>query len=127
MIWSGTAGFGSMDDDAQLIADRRMRLGITIRDLATEAGVDRGTLSRIEEGTANPQQLTVRKLLATLTRLEEESGVDISAPPPDDLGMIEFEVTGDFGVRVVVRGPVADAAALEESVTRLIRGMRHDE
>lgn len=39
-------------------------------------------------------------------------------------GMVEFEVSGDFGVRVVVKGPVSDRAELEDSVLRLIRQMK---
>ena len=44
-----------------------------------------------------------------------------SVEPP---GLMEFEVTGDFGVRVVVKGPVSDAAALEAAVARLVRDIR---
>lgn len=39
-------------------------------------------------------------------------------------GLMEFEVTGDFGVRVVVRGPVSNAEELERAAAKIIRDIR---
>jgi len=67
----------------------------------------------------------VAAVIRTLSDLEHEMGMD--EPDPSrraEPNLIEFEVTGDFGVRVVVKGPVENAAELEASVARLIRDMK---
>jgi hypothetical protein len=45
---------------------------------------------------------------------------------PDD-GLVEFRVSGAFGVQAVVKGPIRDIDALQSAVSRLIAGMRVDE
>lgn len=41
-------------------------------------------------------------------------------------GLIEFEVSNDLGVHVVVKGPLGNVAELEESVVRLMERMRRE-
>jgi hypothetical protein len=40
---------------------------------------------------------------------------------------MEFEVTGDFGVRVVVRGPIGNAEELERAAANIIRDIRRSQ
>lgn len=42
-------------------------------------------------------------------------------------GLVEFRVSGAFGVQAVVRGPITDIDALQAAVSRLIAGMRVDD
>lgn len=108
--------------------ERRARLHMTQDELAEEAGVNRDTVGAVESGRGSIGSR--RKVDEALTRLEHDAGL----PPigsarhvpaePATPHLIEFEVTGDFGVRVVVKGPVENAAELEASVVRLIRDMK---
>lgn len=105
---------------------RRTAIGMSVSALAKRAGVDRGSLAALEEGRT-VRDTTVAAVLRTLSELEHEMGMDVPEPaPPAQPHLMEFEVTGDFGVRIVVKGPVEDAAELEASVARLIRDMRSD-
>jgi transcriptional regulator with XRE-family HTH domain len=109
---------------------RRMRLGLSIKDLAERAGIDRGSLSALEKGTSTVRLSTVGSVLRALEDLEAEYGYDDEEPQPEDSAgsdLVEFEVAGNFGVRVVVKGPVRDRAELEESVLRLISRMQQAE
>jgi DNA-binding XRE family transcriptional regulator len=105
---------------------RRDRLNMTQDELAEEAGVDRDTVRAVEKGGGRIDSR--RKIDEALTRAEDEAGLRVVEPvaPPNggEPQLMEFEVTGDFGVRVVVKGPVANARELEESVSRLIRDMK---
>ena len=109
--------------------ERRERLGYTQEQIAELAGIKSyETVSAVEHGKASPRSR--RSVDAALSQLEEEAfgsraEVDDQQPAPAPQ-LMEFEVTGDFGVRVVVKGPVENAAELEASVARLIRDMRTD-
>lgn len=52
------------------IADRRMALGITVRELGAKVGVNYTTLSLIENGRMNPS-------IGTLTKITDELGLTI--------------------------------------------------
>lgn len=105
---------------------RRTEIGMSVSALAKRAGVDRGSLAALEEGRT-VRDTTVAAVLRALADLEHEMGMDVPGPAaPAQPHLIEFEVTGDFGVRIVVKGPVEDAAELEASVARLIRDMKRD-
>jgi transcriptional regulator with XRE-family HTH domain len=94
--------------------------------LAERSGVDRGLVGQVVNGTAkNPRRTTIAAIEAALDRLEEEMGAgahDHNRRATD--GMVTFRLSGNFGVDVVVQGPVSNAADLEASVARLLRGMR---
>lgn len=101
---------------ADRIRERRVRLGISVKALALRAGVDRGTLAALEAGDERVRDSTYGTVERALDSLEQEMGVD-----PSGVGdLVEFRVSGDFGVDVVVKGPVRDMAAMEESVARLL-------
>lgn len=108
---------------AEEIRSRRQRLGMTIKDLAERAHVDRGGLSALESGKQSPRVSTVGTILRTLDELEREFGI-VEDDEPDDSGLVVFEIAGNFGVKVLVKGPVRDRAELEESVMRLISRMQ---
>lgn len=104
------------------IKARRLALGFkSVREFAEAAKIDREALGKAEKGLGSTA--TIERAEAWLDRFEEESGHDESPTEPQ---MIEFEVSGDFGVRVVVKGPVGSAAELEASVARLVREMRNE-
>lgn len=92
-------------------------------DLAEVAGVNRDTIAAIEKGKGF-RTSSLTKIERALGQLEEEMGIDTPVAPSAPTGLVEFEVTGDFGVRVVVRGPVSDLPELQRSVTELVRGMK---
>lgn len=105
-------------------------LGISDREWMTETGIDIKTVHRAcdpDHNTRESSYLAIESALQTIedrlagrpTRrgeLEGDSGE----------GLVEFRLSGNFGVDVVVKGPVRDREALEESVSRLIREMRRD-
>lgn len=118
----------TMTADKDEIVRRRLALGLTTNGLAKRAGIDHRALARIESGeTERPHPMTLQKIERVLHDLEHELGVS-SQPktPSSEGGLIEFTVESDFGVKVFVKGPVQDAAALEESVVRLIRRIRDE-
>jgi DNA-binding XRE family transcriptional regulator len=115
-----------VSDEGDRIRERRNRLGASKQGLARLAGVDRGTLANIEAG-GHYSRDSYKAVSDALSQLEEETGV--GAPPPAALtngngGLIEFELEGDFGVRAVVRGPIADAEAVERAAARFVERIR---
>lgn len=116
---SETGHLRDLDNDARgaALAARREAAGITAVELEKETGVARQTIARAEKGQAS--KATYRTLESWFDRFDEESGAD--APSN---GIIEFSVEGDFGVRVVVKGPIRDAEAIERSVARIVRDIR---
>lgn len=119
-----------MSNEGQQVKARRERLGMSIQELAKEAGVSRDTLSDLESGTKDFRRLTLNKIQRALDSIEEEAGV--GAPPPAESSakepdLIEFDISGDFGVHVIVKGPVADAELLQRQVLGIIREIRRAE
>lgn len=102
---------------ADQIRARRVRLGISVKALAMRAGIDRGTLASLEAGDERIRDSTFGTVERALEALEQEMGVEPGGSLAD---VVEFRVSGDFGVDVVVKGPVRDMAAMEESVARLL-------
>jgi len=102
--------------------------GMGPTELAEYAGVSRGLVYRILNAEDGVRDSSFLRLERALDAFEHETGTDEGAPAglvSTEEGLVEFEVTGDFGVRVVVKGPVKDADAIEASVVRLIRDMRN--
>lgn len=111
-----------MTDTGSLIRQRREALGMSKSRLADEARVDRGRLAALEDGDPSVTPRTIGAIEAALSRLETELGMDL--PSQVGEGMVEFRVSGNFGVDVVVRGPVRDLDLLEKQVVNLIREMK---
>lgn len=99
---------------------------MSVRQLSDKTGINRGTIANVEAGEA--RGTSAKAVAAALSGLEYEMGMDIPTADdrPNELDLVEFEVAGNFGVRVVVKGPVRDRAALEETVLRLIGRMQAD-
>jgi hypothetical protein len=117
---------GTDDETRGQAIGRRMRaIGMNPMDLAGEAGRNRSLLYRVLKDEANVRDDSYRAFELALDRIEREHGHGgPDAVLSTEQGLIEFEVTGDFGVRVVVKGPIENAAELEASVARLIRDIR---
>lgn len=104
---------------------RRTRLGMGVKALAEAAGVDRGSVSKIErEGTGRDS--TVGAISNALDRLEQEMGID---PPVADSelaaeGLVKFSIAGNFGVSVIMEGPVRNMAEMEAAAARLVERMQ---
>lgn len=112
------------------VAARRQRIGMTKTELAHEAAISRDTLADMESGSKRPHPDTVAKVLKTLDRIEKEVGLDRASLPPGaryvgdpSQDLVEFTVEGNFGVRAVVKGPIADIEALRKAAADLIAGM----
>lgn len=100
------------------IHERRTHLGINLAGLARRAGVDRGTLKRIEEGRDGARAATFGAIERALTELEESMDID----PEDSKQVVRFVVRGVYGAEsLVVEGPVENIAELEASVDRIMR------
>lgn len=112
-----------VDTSGRTVRERRNRLGMSQAELAHEAGVNRDTIGALEKGES-VRHSTVRIVGEALDRLEAEAATPAPDAEQGEAHVMEFEVSGDFGVRVVVRGPVGDAEALEASVARLVRNIR---
>ena len=100
------------------IRARRVKLGMGVKPLAMRAGVDRGTLAAIEAGDDRARETSIAAVERALDLLEQEMGAEPAAEVSADI--VEFRVAGNFGVDVVVKGPIRDMEALEASVARLV-------
>lgn len=108
------------------VTARRTAIGMSVSALAKKAGVDRGSLTALEEGRT-VRDTTAAAIMRTLADLEHEMGMDVPEPTQSaQPHLIEIEVTGDFGVRVVVKGPVEDEAEIVAAAMKLVRGMKAD-
>lgn len=103
------------------IKRRRLALGMSVNALAKKVEMDRATLTAAEAGDPRTTDLTYTRVENWLTDFEAEIGA-ADPSPSDDL--VEFRLSGNFGVDVVVKGPVANLAELEGSIARLLREMR---
>lgn len=107
------------------VAERRNRLGISQRQLAIKAKVDRETLKKLEDGNPRTRETTVQVVLATLDALEHEMEMD--RPDATDADLVEYVVKVPGGTaEVTVRGRLSSADDLEERVARLIERMNRD-
>lgn len=120
--------FGSMAETSSgaEMARRRTRLGMTINHLAKESGVDRETITKLEKGGGRHRDSTIGALLSTLSRLEHEMGVDLPAASSDLAaeGLVEFAISGSFGVSIIMKGPVKNVAEMEAAASRLVEKMQ---
>jgi transcriptional regulator with XRE-family HTH domain len=104
----------------QEIKRRRLAVGIkSLREFAEATGVSRNAITAAEDGHGS--KATYERLEAWLDGFDVETGND---EPP--LEHIEFLIEGK-GVRVTVRGPVADREALKRDVADIVRTIRDDE
>ncbi len=110
----------SADRVARGAALRRRRLTNeikSVRALHERSGVSRDAITSAEAGHAS--EATYQRLEAWFTRYELANAANDLA-----LAQIEYEVQADEGLRIVVRGLLADAEELERAVARLIQGLK---
>lgn len=128
---SNSAGLVPVSEDesrGEAITRRRKSHGMTANALAKRAGMDPKTLKRAEDDEPGTTDTTYTRLENVLDEYDREVGVDLAkapAPtPPPDPHLVRFKLSGNFGVDVVVEGPVENLAELQESVHRLLGQMR---
>lgn len=92
-----------------------MALGLSLRQLEEEAGVNRARLAAIEKGSANVRDLTTSRVLAALDRIEKRYGMDA---PDEVVNVLEVELPDGRKVRATFTG---SAEGMEEAVARLVR------
>lgn len=113
---------------SEQIRRRRERLGLSKAKLAALAGVDRETLTKVEDGF-EITAMKLRQILEALDAREYEYTMEGKTPvarsePPEDAETIEFTVAGDFGVKVTVKGPIERHELLRADVAEIIRSIR---
>jgi hypothetical protein len=103
---------------------RREEIGVSVERLSRQAGYkSEQTWRDLRNGTR--PLATLEKFESALDWIEEHAHEPETTPVTSSPeGLIEFEVTGDFGVRVIVRGPVANAEELERAAAKIIRDIR---
>ena len=100
------------------LRERRDRLDLTQEQLAHAIHLrDRTAIWKAEKGDPS-----AARTLAKAERYLDDYELALEDPQSDD-GMMEFRIEGNFGVSIVVRGPVADHAALEASAVRIMQQM----
>lgn len=90
--------------------------------LAKRVEMDRTTLAAAEAGDPRTMDLTYTRIENWLDNFEAETGIDEATEDE----FVEFRLSGNFGVDVVVKGPVSNLSELEESVSRLLEQMHGD-
>lgn len=90
------------------------------------SGVDRKTLRRAVAGDTSVRANTYRTIEDWLDRAETRAKGAEGLPedPDEESRLVSYRIKGDFGVEVVVEGPVKDRAELEASAMRLMRELR---
>jgi transcriptional regulator with XRE-family HTH domain len=123
----GSEHLADMSNEGTRVRERRERLGVDKKELATAAGVNRNTLAAIEAGESF-NRTSLAKIERALDSLELEAGVN--APPPDASSgtrLATFDVSGEGGFHIIVSGPVEDADILKRQVVDIIQAMRKAE
>lgn len=115
------------------IKRRRLALGIKSYDeFAKATGVSRGAITRAENGEPSASEATFGRLEAWLDKFEHETGSDAedAAAAANGNGgngddrVVEYRLSGDFGVDLIVKGPVSNIAEMEASIGRLLGRLR---
>ena len=113
----------SSDEESRGAAiERRLNaLDVGFREFEDKSGINRKTLKRAIEDDPTVRPNTYELIESWLDRTEAANS---PVEEGDGGDIVEFRLTGNFGVDVVVKGPIRDQRALEESVARLLREMR---
>lgn len=122
-----TSSAGGEDDRGAAIQRRIEALGVGDREWHAMTGIARSTLHRAirnDPGTKNSTYVAIEAYLDKLEARNAGRTVAIPAPSLPPEGMIEFDITGDFGVHVVVKGPVTDAAEVRRQAMEIFRDIR---
>lgn len=119
-------GMDTAETRGEAIKRRMDALGLGASELAAEASISRGQVYRVIGDAESVTERSYGACERALDRIEFEHGHNgPDAVVSTDAGMVEFSVDVDaIGVHVTVKGPVADAAEWEASITRIIRNIR---
>lgn len=122
---------GRVDNQSRgaAVRARREHLGMTASGLAKLASVDRGKLSRFEEGVDQPTERWIASVERALDAFEAEVGVEpgeaAKATSPD---LIRLTLHDVFGVgEIIAEGPVDKPDELVASVAKLLAEIRSQE
>lgn len=88
--------------------------------------MDRSTVTKAFNGEASESSFVRLETALEAWIHETSSEAEEVRAEAASSGDVEFRISGDFGVEVVVRGPVSNMPELEESATRLIKRMRDE-
>lgn len=102
----------------------REHLGFSERALEERTGISRATFAKVFAGDETVRPSTLDRVERAIMDLDKELG---PPPAPQSAGedVIQFRISGNFGVDVIVSGPPTELGALEEAVARLVREMRN--
>lgn len=117
----------SEETPGQTIARRRKNEGLSGRQLAKLAKMDPDTLRKAEADDPSTTELTYSRAFKALDDFAHETSSEADEVGDSHYGdehLVEFRVSGNFGVDVVVKGPVSDMQALQEAVAEIIRNVR---
>lgn len=107
---------------------RREELGVSVERLSRRADYKSTQTWRNLRNSGGLPLSTLARFEKALDWIEEHADEPEEAVPlvveSAPAQLIELEVTGDFGVRVVVRAPVANADELERFAAKIIRDIR---
>lgn len=105
-----------MENVGDSVKRRRLALGMDRKALAAEAGVDRGTLTRLETEPGYRHRIkpaTLRAVLSTLERIEEEAGV---SELEQSLVTVTLDIPG--GGRAIMKGSADDIRGIMSDLMR---------
>src|SRR5690606_21699111 len=103
----------------QVLKRRRLALGInSVRKFADATGIDRGALTRAEEGDGS--EATYDRAEAWLARMEEETGHDQVSEP------LKVTLHDVYGIgEIIVEGPADHPDELVAAVAKLLAEIQH--
>lgn len=105
-----------LDALGEQVKTARTKKGWSKEEAARRADISAITWKRVEDGL----KVHDSKLAAVLRVLDEPEGVAVE-PVGEDF--VQFEISGSFGVRAIVKGPVRDIDALQAAALKLAAGL----
>lgn len=107
---------------------RRVAIGLSVAALAKRAGVDRGSLSALEEGRS-VRDTTVAQVERALSDLEHELGMDVpsvvTSPTDAEPEPLRFTFHDVYGIgELIVEGPVDRPDEIVAAVAKLLADIR---
>lgn len=126
----GAAGESSDDGRGVALRERRKRLGVSVHGLSRRSGLDRKTISRAEEDATQTRRSTFEVLHRALNEIEADRAATGTRPPASSRSSksddVEFQVSGENGFTMTVRGPSSHTDEIGASVVRLMRDLRDE-
>lgn len=95
----------------------RKRNRISQAQLAEQAKVSTDTVQRAEKGGVPDETMDL------LEEVRLDYDATMGAPTSSATDVIEFKISGNFGVDLIVKGPVSDMEEMERSVMRIMGRM----